>query len=77
MSSRPPYRLEMRFFEIVQGLIFINQHLSISALFIIIIIIVIIIIIIIIIQDYSFTSYSNHVAKLRDHQVVCYYLLLS
>ena len=72
MSSRPPYRLEMRFFEIVQGLIFINQHLSISALFIIIIIIVvIIIIIIIIIQDYSFTSYSNHVAKLRDHQVVC------
>ena len=32
---------------------------------------IIIIIIIIILQDYSYTSNSNNIAKLRDHQVVC------
>ena len=31
----------------------------------------IIIIIIIILQDYGYTSNSNNIAKLRDHQVVC------
>ena len=30
-----------------------------------------IIIIIIILQDYGYTSNSNNIAKLRDHQVVC------
>ena len=33
--------------------------------------IIIIIIIIIILQDYGYTSNSNNIAKLRDHQVVC------